>query len=401
MKLPMMKVNIRDKQNNSSRGADEQHLTTAPLFQGAQLSPMSKSRTRVLAFDLARGVGIMGMVAVHVLLRYGSYTANQSIYGAMIRFWGGPLAAPVFMFLMGASLAFSTHATPRDGWRRGLALLALAYGLNFLRGTLPAFLGLEFGIVKPEDIAPYTLEDLFWLVDILHCAGISLMLITTVRYLLPRPRLWVFIGVVVALASPLMWGWMSGWPLLDGCLVLLWGEGKFVQFPVFPWISYSLTGMAFGVWLSTSVDQDALFRRAAGVGMTLLLAGGLLILSRPTFHIGDYFRSGPGAVIAFTGFVLVWLAVCHWLVGHVRGNPFFRLCYYWSAHVTIFFFIHWIIISWGIGFTGYIDRDNIPTLILLTIAVMALTDCLIRWWGWLTPRQIFLTAEAQRTPRKS
>lgn len=345
-------------------------------------------------------MGVVGMVAVHVLIRYGSYAANQSVYGTIVRFWGGPLAAPVFLFLMGASLAFSTHAAPRDGWRRGLTLLALAYLLNFLRGTLPAFFGLEFGIIEPGDLAPYTLTNLFWIVDMLHCAGVSLMLVTVVRYFLPQPRLWVFMGAIVALASPLLWGRVSGWPPLDGCLVLLWGGGEFVQFPVFPWVSYPLTGMAFGVWLRTSVDQDALFRRAAGVGVILFLAGGLLILSRPTFHIGDYFHSGPGAVIAFTGFVLVWLAACHWLVERVPDNLLFRLCYYWSARVTVFFFIHWIIIGWGIGIIGH-GAQNVPALVLLTIAVIALTDYLVRRWDWLTYRRIFTTAEAQRTPRKS
>jgi len=313
-------------------------LNRDQVFQDNRCSPVTKNRMRVLSFDLARGVGVVGMVAVHVLIRYGGYAANPSVYGTIVRFLGGPLAAPVFLFLMGASLAFSTRAMLRDGWRRGLTLLALAYLLNFLRGTLPAFLGVEFGIIEPGDLAPYTLTNLFWIVDMLHCAGVSLMLVTVVRYFLPQPRLWVFMGAVVALVSPLMWGRVSGWPPLDRCFALLWGRGALVQFPVFPWISYPLTGMAFGAWLSTNVDRDALFRRAAGAGAMVFLAGGLLSLSQPTFHINDYFHSGPGAVIAFTGLVLVWLAVCHWLVGHVQGNALFRLFYYWSARITVFFF---------------------------------------------------------------
>jgi hypothetical protein len=219
----------------------------------------------------------------------------------------------------------------------------------------------------------------------LHCAGVSLMLVTVVRYFLPQPRLWVFMGAVVALVSPLMWGRVSGWSPLDRCLALLWGKGELVQFPVFSWISYPLTGMAFGAWLSTNVDRDALFRRAAGAGAMLFLAGGLLSLSQPTFHIGDYFHSGPGAVIAFTGLVLVWLAACHWLVGHVRGNSLFRLFYYWSARITVFFFIHWIIIGWGSGLVGYVGQ-NVPALVLLTITVIALTDRLVRLWDWLVHR---------------
>lgn len=336
-----------------------------------------ENKKRVLSLDLTRGMGALGMVAVHVLIRYGSYAANNSVYGAAVRFLGGPPAAPVFLFLMGTSLVFSKHATLRDTLWRGGKLLVLGYGLNFLRGTLPAFLGLKFGMAKPEALLPYTPQNLFWIVDVLQCAGLSLMVIGVVRRFLPRPWTWLLLSAVVALGSPAMWGRMSGWHLLDGCLALLWGTDVTVQFPAFPWISYPLTGMAFGVWLAASADRDALFRRAAGVGALLLLAGGLLILDRPSFHLGDYFHSGPGAVIAFTGFALVWLAGCQWLVEHIRDNAFFRLCYEWSTHITLFFVVHWIIIGWGIGIVGH-TQHGIPMLMFLTVAVLVLTDGFIR-----------------------
>ena len=317
------------------------------------------------------------MVAVHVLIRYGSYAANVSAYGAVVRFLGGPAAAPVFLFLMGTSLAFSKHATLRATLWRGGRLLGLGYVLNFLRGTLPASLGLKYGMITPEDLMPYTPENLFWIVDVLHCAGLSLMLIGAVRHFLPLPWIWLLLATVVGLGSPLMWGRMSGWLLLDGCLTLLWGTGIIVQFPVLPWISYPLTGMAFGVWLAASANRDALFRRAAGVGALLLLTGGLLILNRPSFHLGDYFHSGPGAVMACTGFALVWLATCHWLVRHVRDNACFRVCYDWSAHITLFYVVHWIIIGWGIGLIGQ-AQQSIPVVVCLTGAVIVLTDGFVR-----------------------
>ncbi|MGC9395839.1 MAG: heparan-alpha-glucosaminide N-acetyltransferase domain-containing protein [Anaerolineae bacterium] len=364
-----------------------------------------ENRTRVLSLDLARGMGALGMVAVHVLIRYGSYAANQSAYGVVVLFLGGPPAAPVFLFLIGTSLAFSKHATLRDNLWRGAKLLVLGYVLNFLRGTLPAFLGLKLGILQREALRPYTPENLFWIVDVLHCAGLSLMVIGVVRRLLPRPWTWLLLSAAVALGSPVMWGRMSGWPLLDGCLALLWGTSVTAQFPALPWISYPLTGMAFGVWLAASADRDALFRRAAGVGALLLLAGGLLILDRPTFHIGDYFHSGPGAVIAFTGFALVWLAVCQWLVKHIRVNAFFRLCYDWSARITLFFVVHWIIIGWGIGLAGH-TQHGIPMLVFLTVAVLVLTDTLVRQvvaegrHSGLAQPGVSLTAEIVENVRK-
>lgn len=49
------------------------------------------------------------------------------------------------------------------------------------------------------------------------------------------------------------------------------------------------------------------------------------------------------------------------------------------------FFIHWIIISWGSGLVGYVGQ-NVPVLVLLTIAVIALTDRLVRLWDGLVHR---------------
>lgn len=346
---------------------------------------MSGNQERVLSFDVARGVGALGMVAVHVLLLYGHSAANHSIYGATVRLMGGPPAAPLFLFLMGASLAFSRRTALRQGLRRGFTLLALAYLLNLLRGTLPAFLGLRLGLITPRDLAFHTPADLFWIVDLLHCAGLSLLLLTAVQRFLPRPWMWVVLAAAVAIGSPVMWGQMSGWPPLDRWLTLLWGTGDTVQFPLLPWVSYPLAGMAFGVWLAASVDRDAVYRCAAAVGAMVFFVGVLLIMIRPAFHLGDYFRSGPGAVFAFTGFVLAWLSVCHWLVRRLRQNAPFRLLSYWGRHITAFYFVHWVILGWGIGLLGH-SRYGVPTLLFLTTAVVALTDRLVRLWDRLRPR---------------
>jgi len=360
--------------------ADERGFLFKPgaLPTAALLTP-DENDTRVRSFDLARGVGALGMVAVHILLLYGSRAANVSLYGAAIRFLGGPLAAPVFLFLMGASLPFSRRGSPRAVLRRAVALLLLAYALNFLRGTLPAFLGLRFGVISPRDLMSHTPADLFWVVDVLHCAALSLVLIAAVRFLLPWPWAWLLLAAAVALGSPLLWGRMSGSPVLDRGLELLWGTGDMVQFPLLPWLSYPLTGLAFGTWLVAGADRDGLFRRAAGMGLALLLTSGWLILIRPAVHFGDYFRSGPGAVMAFTGLVLVWLAACQWLVNCVWPNALFRLFYRWSERITPFFVVHWILLGWGIGLFGH-TRLSVLALLLLSIMVLVLTDRLV--WLW-------------------
>ena len=240
------------------------------------------------AFDLARGLAMLFMVAVHVLIRYGNNAAGSSPFGSV----------PIILALV----------------RR-----------------------------------------------------------------LPWPMAWLILSAIVAVVSPLLWGRVSGWPPLDGLLTILWGTGGFVPFPVFPWLTYPLAGMAFGVWLAGSTRPDALFRRAALAGLALLLSGTLLIFSDRTYHAGEYWRLGPGAVLAITGFVPGWLAMCHWLVKRVRANPIFNLFYVWSARLTPFYVIHWIIIGWGAGLVGY-ETQDVPMIIPLMAAVTVLTDLATRLW---------------------
>jgi len=103
---------------------------------------------RVRAFDLARGLAIVFMIGVHVLWHWGAPDTWTTPIGQVISFLGGPTAAPVFMFLMGASLAFSSRSSFSSLAVRGLWLVWLGYLLNFLRGVIPAYLGLSTGLVR-------------------------------------------------------------------------------------------------------------------------------------------------------------------------------------------------------------------------------------------------------------
>ena len=81
------------------------------------------------------------------------------------------------MFLMGASLAFSSRSSFGSLVVRGLWLVWLGYLLNVLRGVIPAYLGLTTGVVTAEQIAPFTLPWLLTTVDVHHMAGLSLVFI--------------------------------------------------------------------------------------------------------------------------------------------------------------------------------------------------------------------------------
>ena len=298
---------------------------------------------RVRAFDLARGLAIVFMIGVHVLWHWGAPETWTTPIGQVISFLGGPTAAPVFMFLMGASLAFSSRTSFSSLAIRGLWLFWLGYLLNFLRGVIPAYLGLEARLVTPEQIASFTLPWLATTVDVHHMAGLSLIALAGLRVVTRRPGwVWVTLAAAVVLAGPFLRGLEFGTPLLDGPLTPVLGGAPNVYYAVIPWIAFPLVGAGYGAVMARAGDARArirVFRRGALLGAVLCAVGiGLFVVAPPSFDVNTYWRMPPPYFVAITGLVLVWLWACDLAVRHVRANRAFTFLYGWSANVIAVYF---------------------------------------------------------------
>jgi uncharacterized membrane protein len=329
---------------------------------------------RIRAFDLARGLAVLFMILIHVLGHYGDPATWRTPVGAVIVFLGGPLAAPVFMFLMGASLALSRRSSGPAIARRGLWLLGLAYSLNVLRGALPASLGLATGVVKEADIAPYSVGTLLALVDIHQLAGLSLLFIAVLPVVRAVPLATLALAAAVAIVAPLTWGMTTGIAPIDAALLLLWGAEWYVFFPLLGWFAYPLVGLAYGTLLVRTPDRRAFVRRAGRIGAVVGLAGLALMLALdPVRSVDGYWRQGPATVAAILGLGMAWLAACDVAVERLPPNRALDLMYGWSARVTSMYCIHWILIGWGVGIVGHRQLD-LPAILVAMIVVIILTD---------------------------
>ena len=357
------------------------------------------ARDRVRGFDLARGLAVVFMIGVHVLWHWGAPETWTSPIGQVISFLGGPTAAPVFMFLMGASLAFSSRSSFGSLVVRGLWLVWLGYLLNVLRGVLPAYLGLSTGVVTPEQIVPFTLPWLLTTVDVHHMAGLSLVFMALLG-LLARPGwAWVAAGAAVVLAGPILRGLEFGTPLLDGPLTPILGGAPNVYYAVVPWIAYPLVGAMFGILVARSTDQPRVFRWGALLGVALCAAGvGLFVASPPAFDVDTYWRMPPAFFVAILGLVLVWLWACDLIVRHVRANRVFAFLYGWSANVIAIYFTHWLVVGWGVGVFGFRSQPLEGALIGIVAAIVA-TALLSRFAiGLETPRWLERWATRRSPP---
>jgi uncharacterized membrane protein len=328
-------------------------------------------RERVRAFDLAAGLAVFFMILVHVLWHWGRPETWTTPIGEAISYAAGPTAAPVFVFLMGASLGAARQAHAGTLVTRGLWLLFLGYVLNFLRGVIPGSLGTAFGVVTPEQIWPYTPWWLATTVDLHHVVGLSLVAIALLRTRLEPSAAWIAIAGVIVFLAPWLRTVQFGTPLLDAPLTPILSSAPNVYYAVVPWLAYPLAGAAFGAAIARAPDRSRLFRRSAALGFGLLLAGGVLILAtRPSFDVFTYWRQPPAFVVAIMGIVLIWLALCDTVC---RIGPIDRrlgVIYGWSERVIAMYFAHWLIVGWGAGLVGFRALGLVPVLVAMAGAVV-------------------------------
>jgi uncharacterized membrane protein len=348
-------------------------MNAPPADPGGPRPTGSGVAERVRAFDLARGLAVAFMVLVHVLWHWGRPDTVATPLGTAISFLGGPPAAPVFMTLMGASLAFSSRAEPRPLVIRGLVLIAGGYLLNLARGALPATLGLATGVVTAEEIAPFTPLRLLTSVDILQLAGCSLMAIAALRVAGRPAPAWLVVGLGLVMAAPAVHGWRIEVPLIDAVLTPIWGDAPNVFYAVFPWAMYPIVGAVTGEALARSEDRAATMR-SIGLAGAALCGGGIvaILVTRPDFDVATYWRHPPAYAAAILGFVLAWTWACAMVVGRLPNLGVLRFLERAGRRVTVLYVVHWLIVGWGVGLVGFRALELGP-LVAAMAATAALT----------------------------
>ena len=339
---------------------------------------------RILAFDLARGLAVVFMIMVHVLRHWGDPATWSTPIGTLISFLGGPPAAPVFMFLMGASLAFSRRISFTSLVSRGLWLVTAGYLLNVFRGTVPLSAGLATGIVTSGQVTPFTPFSLLTMVDILQLAGCSLILMAALREVARPGRVWLAVATAIVLIAPLLHGRVTGMPGPDALLGMLWATGDNIFYPVFPWLVFPLVGAVIGASMAQveAGDRRAVLRRAGVIGSVACASGvALIVVAAPTLDVVTYWRLPPVLVPAILGFVVAWVWLCDVIARRAGPNTVLAAIYDWSGRVTAMYVVHWLIVSWGIAIVGFRVMELWPVLtatVVVLVATIVISRCRAR-----------------------
>jgi surface polysaccharide O-acyltransferase-like enzyme len=304
--------------------------------------PLLTTDGRLRFLDLARGLAIVFMVFQHVQIMFAVSEGEGSALGEAFLLLGTAPAAPVFMVAMGFLFGSSARTGVRSGVVRGLQLFALGYALNLLRFVLPLLLQDDPRVVEAFG---GTWWGLFFEIDILQLAGLSLIVLGPVKRYIRDPRLVLALAALVATVSPLLWG-AGGSFVLDP----LWGTGDWVTFPFFPWIAYPLLGLSLAGFTARAASAGRITSAWALAGAAAVLAGVALVVLAPAgsgiLAVGDYCRSGLPVQLLLAGFVLLWLTFLWWLDRRLAWRAAPRYLTSLSRNITAVYLIQWVLIGW-------------------------------------------------------
>lgn len=267
---------------------------------------MAKLSNRLRYLDWMRGLGVLIMLQGHVL---ESWVRPQDKSGELFwlsQFLGG-LPAPIFLFLVGVSLALVLDRMRQAGSStRELATKVLR------RGSWILFLAYVFRLEQFLVWYPFSdWEDLLR-VDTLNCIAISTLIIGLLSVVFRSRRtniaaMAVAVGVF-AFFTPWIYP-LKGLPAF--ILSYVNGNDHPSYFSFFPWAAFTFAGITFGYMLLEAKDESGepeFFKRVAAVGIGAYAAGAAMSLTS-IFEYGffDYSLTSPHFFFIRLGWILLIL----------------------------------------------------------------------------------------------
>lgn len=336
---------------------------------------------RDATLDVARGLAVLSMPPIHTVLIYSSGKVQQGMLGEMLALIAEWTDAPVFMLLMGVSVAITKQKTPKQVMARSMMLFALAYLLNFLKFTLPILTGMmptkfltENGILLNGD----GLLQLSLMGDILHLAAFG-YLVCGLLYRFQNYRAWALsISLSVILVAPAVWAIGLRGNHFDFIMGLFNGAPPRVFFPVFPWLAYPLIGLSIGSPLKTKRDLR-FYPMMFFCGCGMITAGWYLSRSESVAWGANFYRLGPGGTICHTGAAFVWLCVCRALVPLIKRSKLFILLVWCSKNITQLYVAQWALVFWLMPVFGY-NRLGLTGSCIAILVITTLTLVLTFLW---------------------
>lgn len=242
---------------------------------------MSNSKSRLFFLDAIRAWAILMMLQGHFIdgLLDNAFRDNSNMLFSTWKYFRG-ITAPVFFTVSGFIFTFLLIKSKQTGWanprvkkgiKRGFELLVIAY---LLRMNI-------FGLFKGE------VYDSFYLVDVLHCIGLSLLFIIGFYILTFAKQKWIFPTILVSttlllfILEPIYKA--SSFEFLPQVFANYLTKANGSVFTIIPWLGYTTIGSFMSVLFSKYQDSKNLYNYI----VPAYIATGLILI----FLSSDFFLS--------------------------------------------------------------------------------------------------------------
>lgn len=248
---------------------------------------MSSNTSRLFFIDAMRAWAILMMLQGHFidgLLDPVFRDTNNIVFNIWLYFRG--ITAPVFFTVSGFIFTYLLIRGPQKGLenprvkkgiRRGLQLLLIGY---LLRMNV-------FGLLSGD------IYDSFYLVDVLHCIGLSILVLIGVYLFASKRKSYVFptillgITLLLFLFEPIYKQW--SFALLPDALANYFTKANGSVFTIIPWLGYATIGGFISILFTRFKDYRYLYPVAIS---TTAVIGFILIYFSSLGFINLYRLSG-------------------------------------------------------------------------------------------------------------
>jgi len=267
---------------------------------------MTPRANRLVYLDWMRGLAVLIMLQGHVMDAWVRPADRSGEWFWLSQFLGG-LPAPIFLFLVGVSLALVLDRMRTKGASsRELALKVLR------RGGWILLLAYIFRV--EQFLMWYPASDWrgIFKVDTLNCIAICTLIVGLLSVACKSRRTNIVLLSAVTCGFVFVTPWiypLKGLPSF--ILSYLNGNNHPSYFSFFPWSGFTLAGMLFGYLLLDArmkIGEREFFKRVAAGGIFIYAIGAAMSLTR-IFEYGyfDYSLTSPHFFLVRLGWILLIL----------------------------------------------------------------------------------------------
>jgi len=240
---------------------------------------MKQKSNRLYFIDAMRAWAILMMLQGHFvdgLLDNAFRDSSDAVYSVWQYFRG--ITAPVFFTVSGFIFTYLLVKVPEIGWdnprvkkgiKRGLQLLLIGY---LLRLNL-------FGLLVGE------VYEAFFLVDVLHCIGLSLLSIIGLYLLTAKTKKWVFPTTLIAVTLVLFlfepYYKTLSFGFLPQAFANYFTKANGSVFTIIPWLGYATVGGFLSLVFARYKAAKNLY--AVAIPLAAALGAGLIFYSSDLF----------------------------------------------------------------------------------------------------------------------